>query len=236
MNDINYIGEELEIFALATNWKKYYGTLVKPYFGERVLEVGAGIGATTSILLDPCVKEWVCLEPDAGFGKILQRKIHDNKLPSCCKAITGTVQELAQDDLYDCILYIDVMEHIENDRAEIQSAACHLKPAGRLIVLSPAHQWLFTPFDKAIGHFRRYSKRTLTRINPEHCTLEKLIYLDSAGMLLSLANKLMLRQFMPTVNQILFWDNWVVPVSQVLDRLLMFSLGKSVVGIWKRTE
>ena len=235
MDNIKYIGEELGIFAHAINWKKYYGSLIKPYFGERILEVGAGIGETTSALYAPQVREWICLEPDAEFIKILQKKIQDNELSAVCRAKLGTVQELPQNEFYDSILYIDVLEHIEDDLAEAQAAARHLKPGGRLIVLSPAHQWLFTPFDQAIGHFRRYSKETLAQVHPEHCVLEKLIYLDSAGMLLSLANKLMLRQSMPTVKQILFWDRWIVPVSKILDRILMFSLGKSVVGIWKRT-
>ena len=236
MDRTKYVGEELEIFARAVNWKNYYGSLIKPYFGERVLEVGAGIGATTSALHDPQVKEWICLEPDAEFIKILEQKIRDNELSTACRAKPGIVQELPQNDLYDSILYIDVLEHIQNDKAEVQAAARHLKPGGRLIILSPAHQWLFTPFDQAIGHFRRYSKESLAQVQPEHCTLEKLIYLDSAGMLLSLANKLMLRQAMPTVKQILFWDRWIVPISKILDRTLMFGLGKTVIGIWKRIE
>jgi hypothetical protein len=117
---------------------------------------------------------------------------------------------------------------------EAQAAAKHLKPGGKLIILSPAHQWLFTPFDKAIGHFRRYSRTSLSKIGPEDCVEVKVIYLDSAGMLLSLANKLLLQQSMPTIKQILIWDRWVVPISKLLDPILFFNLGKSVVGIWKR--
>jgi protein-L-isoaspartate O-methyltransferase len=233
MDNTKYIGNELEIFAHATNWKNYYGSLIKPYFGARVLEVGAGIGTTTAVLNNSQTGEWICLEPDMEFVKILHRKIQEGELPGTCHAKQGTVLELDETDLYDCILYIDVLEHIENDFAEAQAAAKHLKPGGKLIILSPAHRWLFTPFDRAIGHYRRYSKETLSRIHPQNCTLEKLAYLDSAGMLLSLANKVMLRQAMPTVKQILFWDRWIVPLSRILDRILMFNLGKSVVGVWK---
>jgi protein-L-isoaspartate O-methyltransferase len=236
MEGNKYIGKELEIFAHATNWKKYYGSIIKSHFGERVLEVGAGIGTTTSALYNPQIREWVCLEPDAEFVQILHQKIEKNELPAACHPKLGTVQELPADDLYDCILYIDVLEHIENDWMEVQASAKHLKPGGRLIVLSPAHHWLFTPFDQAIGHYRRYSKKTLSRISPGNCTLENLIYLDAAGLCLSLANKIILKQSMPTVSQILFWDRWIVPISRVLDRILMFNLGKSVVGVWKHEE
>jgi len=229
-----YIGEELEIFAHARNWKAYYGSLITSYFGRRVLEVGAGLGVTTSALYDPKVTEWICLEPDLNFHELLNQKIQNGELPASCRAIHGTLANIRNDDLYDTIIYIDVMEHIEDDLAEAQSAALHLKPGGWLIVLSPAHQWLFTPFDQAIGHFRRYSRKKLSAIGPEGCVEEKVIYLDSVGMLLSLANKLLLRQSMPTVRQILFWDRFVVPASKILDRILMFDFGKSVVGIWKR--
>ena len=235
MKDIKYIGEELGIFARATNWKSYYASLIKPHLGQRVLEVGAGLGATTPALHDPSVREWVCLEPDESFYKLLDEKINSGELPAGCKAVHGTLASLPEDDLYDAILYIDVMEHIEDDHAEARIAGRHLKLDGHLIVLSPAHQWLFTAFDHSIGHFRRYSRTRLAQITPINCTVHKLIYLDSAGMLLSTANKLFLRQSMPTLEQILFWDQFVVPVSKILDRLFSFNLGKSVVGIWRRT-
>jgi ubiquinone/menaquinone biosynthesis C-methylase UbiE len=229
-----YIGKELEIFAHAKNWKSYYGSLIKPHFGKRVLEVGAGLGATTLTLYDKKVTEWICLEPDNNFYQMLEKQIQNKELPEACNAIHGTLSTLDAADVYNTIIYIDVLEHIEHDKKELQNASAHLKPGGKLIVLSPAHQWLFSPFDREIGHFRRYSRGSLAQAGPENCTEVKNIYLDSAGMMLSLANKLLLQQSMPTVKQILFWDRWIVPVSRILDRVLFFNLGKSVVGIWER--
>lgn len=236
MDKMKYIGNELEIFAHATTWKKYYKSLIKPYLKGRVLEVGAGIGTTTAVLCESTIMEWVCLEPDPEFVKILETKIDNHELPAVCSAKSGTLRQLADGDVYDCVLYIDVLEHIEEDQAEIMSAMQHIRPGGRLIVLSPAHQWLFTPFDKAIGHFRRYSKKSLSCLTPQNCSLEKLIYLDSAGLLLSLANKMLLRQSMPTVKQIVFWDRLIVPISTVLDLVLGFRVGKSVVAVWKHEK
>jgi len=51
---------------------------------------------------------------------------------------------------------------------------------------------------------------------------------------LSAANLLLLRQSMPTKAQLRIWDGLVVPVSRVLDRCLFSSVGKSIVGIWRR--
>ena len=103
-----------------------------------------------------------------------------------------------------------------------------------MIVLAPAHQWLFTPFDKAVGHFRRYSKATLAAAAPPELRREKLIYLDSVGLAASLANRLLLKQAMPTHAQIQTWDRLMIPLSRVFDPLLGHRAGKSVLGIWRK--
>jgi len=101
-------------------------------------------------------------------------------------------------------------------------------------VLAPAHQWLFTAFDKAIGHYRRYTKRTLAAEVPEGLVREKLLYLDAAGLLASMGNRVLLGSPMPTERQIDFWDGVLVRCSVRLDRWLGHSIGKSVLGIWRR--
>jgi hypothetical protein len=102
-----------------------------------------------------------------------------------------------------------------------------------VIVLAPAHQWLFTPFDSAIGHFRRYTRKTLAAAAPPELHTEKLIYLDAVGLAASLANRLLLKQSMPTHAQIQTWDRLMVPISRLLDPLLGNRAGKSVLGIWR---
>ena len=115
-------------------------------------------------------------------------------------------------------------------------AAAHLNRGGHIVVLSPAHPFLFTPFDSAIGHFRRYTRDSLRQAAPPQLALRKLIYLDSAGMLASLGNRLLLRSAMPTEKQILAWDRFLVPISRVLDPLLDGRAGKSVLGVWTLGE
>src|SRR5512142_804063 len=109
-------------------------------------------------------------------------------------------------------------------------AAARLKPGGVLIVLAPAHPFLFTPFDRAIGHFRRYTRNSLRGAAPASLRIEKLAYLDAAGMLASAANRLLLRTSMPTERQILAWDRLLVPVSRRIDPAFAGRVGKSVLG------
>lgn len=134
----------------------------------------------------------------------------------------------------DVILYIDVLEHIQDDRAEMERAAALLRPGGRIIVLAPAHQRLYSPFDAAIGHYRRYSRSALSARTPEGSRIETIRYLDCVGIITSLVNRAFLRQRQPTLRQILFWDSLVVPLSRVLDPVFGIHLGKSVLSVWRR--
>ena len=146
------------------------------------------------------------------------------------KTVVGTIADLNAEAKFDAILYIDVLEHIEDDRAEMTRAAARLKPGGALIVMSPAHPFLFTPFDAAIGHFRRYTRASLHQTAPTTLSVEKLVYLDAAGMLASAANRMLLRSAMPTERQILTWDRLLVPVSRLIDPLFAGRVGKNVLG------
>lgn len=229
-----YIGHELELFAGAKNWKVYFASVIEPLLGDLVLEAGAGIGTTTTVLNKGRAKAWHLLEPDEAFCQTLQQKIEEKQLPSNCRVILGNTSSLQPGGQYDSILYIDVLEHIEADAEEVRRAAALLKPGGRLIILSPAHQGLFSPFDKAIGHYRRYSKKSLAATVGLDWKPERLIYMDSIGYFASLVNNLLLRQSYPTRKQIGFWDKWMVPVSRVVDKWLGF--GKTVVGVWKMEQ
>src|SRR5262245_17911658 len=151
-----YVGTELDLFAHAVNWKRYFARRLAAHLKGSVLEVGAGLGGTTAVLCDPSRRDpWVCLEPDPGLVAQIERKIASGALPSCCRAIAGTLAQLAPELRFDTILYVDVLEHLADDAAEMRAAAARLQPDGAILVMSPAHPWLFSPFDAAIGHFRR---------------------------------------------------------------------------------
>jgi SAM-dependent methyltransferase len=229
MCEFAYAGSELEIFEKAIHWKRYFIGHMAKFIRGNVLEAGAGIGANIKFFADLPFRHWTCMEPDRAMEPALASALPDQ---SRYGVVIGTLQDLPG-KRFDTILYIDVLEHIENDRAELESAAAHLNPGGHVIVLAPAHQWLYTPFDKAIGHFRRYTKATLAAAAPPSLKRQKLIYLDSAGMAASAANRLVLKQSMPTHAQIQTWDRMIVPVSRILDPLLGYSIGKSVLGVWR---
>jgi hypothetical protein len=233
MNQFSYVGTELELFAAAKNWKQYLRSILRKYIKGQVLEVGAGLGSNTTLLSQCQYDTWLCLEPDNQLFQLLENSIETFKIPNCTVS-NGTLGSLEKQQLFDSILYIDVLEHIEDDQKEAYNASCHLKSGGNLVVLGPAHQWLFTPFDQAIGHYRRYNKKMLRSLIPEDIEIIKLIYLDSVGLLASLANKILLQQRQPTLKQIKLWDNLMIPISKKLDPFIGYTLGKSVLLVGKK--
>ena len=149
MDDLQqtYVGEELDLFSLAANWKRYLAARIGPYLGDTVLEVGAGIAGTTSFLCGTHRKDWCCLEPDPKLCRLIAEKLARGVLPSFCRVVQGTTcTPSIQQSGFDTLAYIDVLEHIEADHEELARAAGLLKSGGYVVALAPAHQALFRAY------------------------------------------------------------------------------------------
>lgn len=233
-HDYTYVGSELDVFRHARNWKRYYRGLIAPYIRGRVLEVGAGIGATTRVLCAGTEQSWTCLEPDPALARRIDEEHARDPYPVRPEVVVGTLETLDPKRTFDSLLYIDVLEHIEDDQAEFRRAAARLDPGGSLVILCPAHQYLFSEFDRSIGHYRRYDAPMMRALKADGLRLERTAYLDSTGMLLSLLNRFVRRQGAPSAGPILVWDRVFIPCSRILDPLLGRRLGKTIVGVWTR--
>jgi SAM-dependent methyltransferase len=228
----HYVGSELELFATATNWKSYVAAILRPFVVGRVLEVGAGIGSNIAYLHNDLVDQWTCLEPDANLARQIEGRLGTNEIPGNCHLVTGTIASIDATARFDTILYLDVLEHISDDGAEFARARRLLTARGNLVVMAPAHRFLFTAFDAAIGHYRRYNRASLRALAPPGCHLTTCFMLDCAGFFASLANKVLLSAAMPSRKQIAVWDKLLVPISRILDRGTGYSFGKTIVAVW----
>ena len=229
-----YSGLELALAEQAACWRAYYGAWLRQYLRGRVLEVGAGMGGTTRLLHRGHPTDWLCLEPDATLAGRFAARQAQGLLAAGLRLRVGTLATLpATEGLFDTILYVNVLEHIADDAAEVACAYARLAPGGCLVVLVPAHQWLFSRFDAAIGHFRRYTRARLRRVLPAEGQVRQLLYLDSLGLLAAAASKL-LGQTYPTPAQVKLWDRGLVPISRRLDWLLRYTVGKSVLAVLQK--
>jgi SAM-dependent methyltransferase len=230
----SYMGTELEVFAKATNWKNYVSKKLRPYITGSVIEVGAGLGSSTKYLCDRTHVRWLCLDPDANHSSHLKSLIAAGKLPPCCEARCGVLADLDRSDVADTILYVDVLEHIQDDEAEMLIAAAHLAPGGHIVVLGPAFNSISSPLDKAVGHYRRYERDDATRLSSQSLSLQATFFLDSAGFFASASNRLILRKSLPSARDIKIWDKLIVPVSILTDKILGSFFGRSIVMVWRK--
>jgi SAM-dependent methyltransferase len=150
----------------------------------RVLEVGAGIGTFSRLLLERPVSEVVLMEPHPACVETLRRKfgvrsdvtVTDEALPDSplLAAARGTL---------DFVLCQNVLEHIEDDAAAMAAIADGLKPGGRLGLLVPAHPALFGSLDRAYGHFRRYTRSRLrTVVEGSGLEIEEIYSFNALGI------------------------------------------------------
>ena len=225
---MKYPGEELDNFDRATIRRKYIYFEIKKFIKGNILEVGAGIGSFTKNYIDKAEKITLS-EIDLNNYEIISKKFKNNKIK-----ITNKVTEKLN-DTYNTIMYLNVLEHIKNDKDEIIKAIKKLKTNGHLVVLVPAHNRLFSKFDKAVGHFRRYEKNFFINLNLKDCKIEKLIYLDALGYLLYYLNKIFFKEEVyPSKIKILIWDKIFTPITFFLDKILLNKLGKNILYIVKK--
>ena len=226
MSKIDYEGWELEHFDNSVNFRNYQNNLFKNHLRGHVAEVGPGNGENLKIYKDK-VEILELYEPSKILFDNLISKFGSDK-----KFIINNEVFSLKENTYDSILYLDVLEHIENDDKEVVKAFNSLKEGGKLIINVPAFQHLYSSFDKDVKHFRRYSKKTLLNLfeNLNYSSYE-LKYYDSIGYLLSIMSKILTKNYKKNFNQkIKIWDS-LIPLSKILDRLIFHSFGKSLLLI-----
>jgi len=139
-------------------------TVVMPYIGSRVLELGAGIGNLTQHLARGR-KSYVASDFDEehlarmrvrfrGRPNLAIRKV-DLTAPEDFQELRGKA---------DTVVCLNVVEHVKDDLLALQNIYSALEPGGRAIILVPQGQSIYGTLDEVLGHFRRYSKKDLTSL------------------------------------------------------------------------
>ncbi len=137
-----------------------------------VLEVGCGNGANLGML--EAFGQITAVEPDDGDrARAAARGIGD--------VLPGSLPDgLAVDGPFGIVLALDVIEHVEDDLASVIAMRGLLGPGGHLVLTVPAYPWLWSNHDRVNGHFRRYTRRTLsTLLARADMRIERLSYFNS---------------------------------------------------------
>ncbi len=135
---------------------------VKPSLGDRVVDAGAGIGTYAEMLLADG-HEVVALEYDAAFAEQLKERFAGNARVSVFQSDLCDANGLPDFAPGDSMLCLNVLEHVPDDILALKNMRERVKPGGSLALLVPAGPRLLNSMDRAIGHYRRYSKKELER-------------------------------------------------------------------------
>ncbi len=188
------------------------------YLKSTVLEVGAGVGTIAKhVLQNKSVNDLMLLEPDEIMAKKLVETF-DKKNVSV-KSTVATGISKSESNKFDCIYYINCLEHIEHDGDEIDTVYELLKPNGYVCIFVPAFQSLYSQFDKDIQHFRRYTKKSLKdRFDSNKFTIKQMYYMDVIGFFLYFVAQKILK-LQPNPLMITVFDSFVVPTTRMFERL-----------------
>ena len=217
---------ELEFFDAAKNWRKYqFGNILK-YIKSSVLEVGPGTGNNVQYYRDKA-SEITLLEINKHMSNLLKYKFEGDQ-----KIIVQNSDIHSQEKKFDTILYMDVLEHIENDEKEVNKALEQLKPGGNLIFFVPAYQFLYSDFDKAIGHVKRYDKQFFLKL----ISIIELKYFDSVGFFIAVLNRLFNKNKKETIGLgVKIWDKLIF-ISRIMDLFFLNKFGKSLFCIIRKNN
>jgi SAM-dependent methyltransferase len=215
------VPEDLERLGTADNFFRWTLEEFAPYLHGNVLEVGAGIGTITRRLVeaDPELSI-VALEPAGNVSADLASYA---ALSPRVTAYQQTLREYlaGSNDPFDAVVYLNVLEHIEDDAEELRLAAAALRPGGALLVFGPALEWLYSELDYKAGHYRRYSLEGLRAVvSAAGFEVVSARYFDMLGVLPYFVTYRLLRR--PAISGSTMWgyDRLIVPISRLLQRVV----------------
>jgi len=225
------ITEDFEFSALREAY--YYPLAIvdefRAYMKGHVVEVGAGIGQMARLFSqEPGIKNFTAVEPDPTFSAELSRQLPDLAL------VKGTVSNLDIENGCDAILSVNVIEHISDDLDELKRYKKLLEAKGGYVcILTPARPEIFSPIDSDFGHFRRYTRESISELlENAGFKVEKVYYFNFPGYFVWWLNFKILknRSFNPVMVRL--YDRLIFRYSNIIEKKLYYPpIGQSVIAI-----
>ncbi len=230
-----YVGKDLEAMSFAVNYHKWILDEFRPFFGKKLVEVGAGTGSFSELLLAEKPEQLTIIEPSEMFEYLEQNvsqietetniKLHQSIFAEVCG-------EIADKNKPDSIIYVNVLEHIEDDAGELKMIYETLETGGKCFIFVPALQSLYGEFDRKIGHFRRYAKKEIEeKCESAGFKILKSKYFDFAGIFPWWIKYKLLKSDSLESGAVTLYDKIAVPVISKFEKILPMPIGKNILLI-----
>lgn len=226
--------EDLLIMSKASNYHNWLLNQFDGYIGNRVIDLGAGIGTYTDMLTNrqlvvaverehECIKYLECRFNNYGNVFVFQSDIETESLHSLkfCEI--------------DTIICFNVLEHIEDDSLLLKRLNYLLEPEGRLLLIVPAYQALYGSIDKAVGHHRRYSKKELIgKVTESGFVIEKAFRMNSLAVPGWFWINRILKKNEQSQKMVSAYDKHVIPALSKLEKLIPPPIGLSLAVVGRK--
>ncbi|MEK7641895.1 MAG: methyltransferase domain-containing protein [Patescibacteria group bacterium] len=202
---------EFSALSAAKNYRRALVQELSPQLKGRVIEIGAGIGQMTREFMALPDISLQSVEPDPAFCAEFRKSLSQQPL------IQGTIQDVSGD--WDAIVSVNVLEHIEKDQEELVMYYNLLKnKQGTVNIFVPARPELYAPIDKDFGHFRRYTKKTLSdKLIKAGFTIEKMRYYNFTGYFAWWLKFCLLKARSFKSRDVVLYDRAIFPVVHFME-------------------
>lgn len=225
-----YSGTELDAMVEARNYCRWILAFFAPYLGGKVVEIGAGTGTFSQLILSAGrASELILFEPGANLFPSLQRRFgNDPRVRLRPSSFDPSVLE----EPVDSIVLVNVLEHISDDDALLLQMRQSLRPGGRVLLFVPALEWNYGSLDTAFEHHRRYGKSMLrNKLERAGFRVERARYVNFLGIASWFFAGRVLRQRTLRPRQVRWYDRWIIPWSLGLEQIWEPPVGQSLVAV-----
>ncbi len=238
-NHQDIIGEQtLSVIQKADQFNEWMYDTIRPYLKDDLLEIGSGIGNISQFVIRDFEKVVLSDFNPAYVSKLKENWAGQNKV-SAILSIDLQAPDFQQQysslkDRFDSIFLLNVIEHLENDRYAVENCQFMLRKGGHLVVLAPSYRFLFSKFDKFLGHYRRYTVSTLASVlSVVGNTIIHRQYFNTLGILGWLISGKILGNSQIGKNEMSTF-NKLVPVAKFFDKLFFNRIGLSSIVVAKK--
>jgi SAM-dependent methyltransferase len=227
--------------AYANKYHRWILDVFRPFLGKRIVEVGAGAGSFSKLLLETSPQRLDAIEPSVNLYPLLSKHLRNVDVGRVGHAHQGTLGDslatIRKAGAPDSVIYVNVLEHIEDDVQELQTMHSLLQPGGHALIFAPAHPWLMGSMDRQLGHYRRYNQTSLVeKCKAAGFSVRLSSYFDMLGIVPWWVKYCVLHSGSMEPAAVRFYDRFVVPVSHLLESVIRPPLGRNVILVAEKAR
>lgn len=144
----------------ARRFNGWMASQLSPYIGDRVLEIGAGIGTLTSQFIPR--NRYVASDINPHYLEFLRSFAIGKPYLEVRRIDAGSAEDFAGlEGQFDTIIMVNVLEHVEDDARALDNLHRTLAPGGRAVILVPRGPHLYGTLDVVLEHRERYTEERL---------------------------------------------------------------------------